>query len=298
MLYLFAGTENSKDRLPFTYNGLTLNDETVNRATTALYECNTASIDEQWDAVLEPLATTHGMEAYEPHKVALILRIDGVIRAPSLAVLMDAARALNWRFDPVNAYRMDSATTNKGYRALDFSIPTADTATYASGLIPARVYVRSLKQPVAMTSQFEGLTCQFSLYLQAADPRFYLQTEDTASRSNAGALVTDNTKATFASWPVFTLTFTGAGSGQVSIANGGTGGGTLIVDATGYVGTDIMLIDMQRRTVKKNGTLTMSDYVSGAWQEMQPTENVTWTIANVTGTLAATVLATWRRAFS
>lgn len=301
MIYLFTSTDpKTATRLPQTYNGLTINDDSVDYAqglgSVALYELDVVSIDDQWDAVTEPKVNTHGMEGYKPKKVVTLIREDGVIRAPKgrVDILMDAVRKLNTTFDAVNAWTNDgSSMFNIGYLPLTFSIPTADVAHYPTGLIAAEYYVRALKRPVARTSQFEGDTCRFSLYLQAIDPRCYFATPQTATRSNAGTVTVNNSLAGFPSWPTVLLTATGNGAGKVSISiDGGT---AFVINLTGLVTNDIVWIDMERRIIKVNWITHMELYFSGPWLE-QPAKSTTWTFANVTGTLAASVVVGWGRA--
>ena len=305
MIYPFVATaKGTKDRIPFAYNGFTFNDETVDfdpraaSGTECLVEVNVVAINEQWDAVTEPKVTTHGMEGYEPKKVVAMVRLDGLIRAPrgNLGLLMDTVRDMNAAFDPVNAYHADSGTINKGYLPLTFSIPTADLANYPSGFITAEYYVRSLNRPIVRDSQFEGDTCRFQLLLQAIDPRCYYTVAQTNSRSNAGTVAVDNSLAGFPSWPILTFTVTGAGSGNVDITHDGDGGSVALrLSLTSLTAAQVMVVNMERRTITVDGVSAMSRYVSGPWLE-QPVDNTTWTFANVTGTLAATVLVAWSRA--
>jgi hypothetical protein len=291
--------KGAEARLPQVYNGLTINDGTVdfdprdNSGTEALYELNVAAIDDQWDAVTEPKVANHGMEAYEPFKIVTLIREDGVIRAPSLGILMDAVRDLNAAFDPVNAYDADTGTSNIGYLPLTFSIPTADVANYPTGFITAEYFVRSLKRPVSRTSEFEGLTCRFSLYLQAVDPRCYYTVTQNATRSNAGNVTADNTLAGFPAWPILTFTFTGAGSQHIGIRQNSTGT-KLVVNATSLT-NEVMTVDMENHLIQVAGADAMSRYISGPWLD-QPVESTVWNITNETGTLAATVNINWGRA--
>ncbi len=144
------------------------------------------------------------------------------------------------------------------------------------------------------TSEFEGNTCRFSLYLQAADPRMYYTVDQTASRSNAGNITADNTLAGFPSWPILTFTFTGSGSAHVGIRKNSTGT-KLVIDATGCVLNDVLTVDMEQHLIQLNGVNAMSRYLSGPWVD-EPVESTTWNITDETGTLAATVAVDWGRA--
>lgn len=297
MIYPFNGYGPNATRLAFTYNGLTLNNPADPKDDTI--ECAVFAIDNQFDAVTEPKVTTHGMQGFHARKVVTVIQIDGVIRAPksNFGRMMDRVMELNAAFDPVSAFISDSATTyNRGYLPFEFSIPTSDLINYPSGIITAQYYVRALKRPVARSSQFEGSDCRFTLLLQAIDPRCYFKEQQTASRSNAGAITVDNSPATFPSWPTVTFTITGGTSGKVSITHNGTDAVTKTINLSGTVATNVVVVDMERHLITLNGVVDMGMDVSGFWPELPP-ENTTWTIANVTGTLAATVEVAWKRAF-
>lgn len=293
LVALFNGVEPTSTRLSIAYNGLTLNntaDPLDDR-----YECDIVAVDEQYDGVIEPKTTTHGLESYEVRKMVTMIQIEGVIRAPSLGKLYDKVRDLNEAFDPILAQIADSsATRNIGYLPLTFSSPTLDTANYASGLIPMKYDVRSVRRPVSRSSQFEGLTCRFTLVLQAADPRAYFQTAQSAQRTNAGDITVNNSLASFPSWPTVTIDLSGGTSQVVSLAI--AGGNTLKVDLTGLTSADTVVIDMENHEILLNGTIDMSLYNDGLWWELPAASKVV-TVANVSGTLAGTVAVAWERAF-
>lgn len=286
--------KDNGDRIALAYSSLiTLNSP--NDPQDDIYECNIYSSSPQWDALTEPKTQGHGLEGHEPRKVVTLHRIDGVIRAPTLAKLYDKVLALNEAFDMVNAFDSDSSTEhNRGYLPFWFSIPTTNTALYPTGLIPAEIRVRSLAVPVSRSSQFEGTTCRFTLMLQAADPRIYYTTEQTVSRANAGTMNADNDDAGFPSPVTLTIDFSGAGSGRTSFLMGGR---TLVLDLSGLISTDEVVVDMERQTIELNGGSAMNLYDSGEfWQDLPKGATTTITIANITGTLAASVEASWYRA--
>jgi len=281
-------------RIAHTYNGLTLNNpaDPLND----IYELDAVAINDQWDALSEPKVQKHGIEVHEPRKVVAMIRGDGVIRAPSFGKLYDKVLALNEAFDMVNAYTADSATVhNRGFLPYAFSIPTADITNYPSGLISAKYMVHALQKPVSRTSQFEGQTCRYTLLLQAADPRLYYTVAQSVNRSNAGTMNAVNTLARFPS-PVTSLeiALTGSGSGRTSFEMGGK---TLVLDLTGLTGSNTIVVDMEYQTIKLNGADSMSKYYSGDfWKDLPKGATTVITIANLTGTLAATVTASWQRA--
>jgi hypothetical protein len=295
MMYPF--TVDDKTRLAMAYNGLTLNNPADDPDDT--YEVNVLAVDDQWDALMEPKVQTHGMEGYRPRKVSTVIRVEGIVRAPSMGKLFDKVLALNAAFDMVNAYIADSsATRQRGFLAFTGSMPTADETNYTNKLIPVQYFVRSIKKPVSRTSQYEGTNARFSLLLQAADPRLYHQSLSSASRANAGALTLTNTLATFPSWPTVTITLTGAGTQIVSLSLAGPTTKDLRVDLSGIASGHVIVIDMEHQQITDDGTVNMA--LLGTvkqWWDMNDYANVL-TVANISGTLAGTVAVSWRRAFA
>jgi hypothetical protein len=278
-------------RLLMGYNGLALNDP-ADTASTGTYEINVVAVDPAWDAMVEPRVQTHGVDGFQPRKVQTIIQMDGVVRAPTFAKLLDKVRTLNNTLDMVDAYDADSATYNKGYLPLTFSIPTTDTGTYATGYITCKYLARCLRAPVVRSSQYEGTTARFSLIFQAADPRCYFTTAQTGSRSNAGTITIDNSLSTFPSWPTITITLTGAGSQVITLTQGSR---VLRLDLTGIASGHVIVVDMEHHVITDNGTEDMGIYVSGNFFDMPASASANIAVANISGTLAATVGASWYR---
>lgn len=277
---------NNQIRIPFAYRSLTINDDT--------YEVDQIAVTPAYDAVTEPRAQTDGMEAYEVRKIQAVILGHGIVRADNLADLCDNIDALNEAFDP--ALARVGGTTNDGFRDFTFDYPTADTANYSDGLIPMLYYARSLQPPVSMMSKYTGLSVPFTLNLLVADPRRYLQTTDTASRTGTGDLVVDNSLASYYSWPTITISLTGDG-GSLSIKRPADSvtrqTKTLVLDLSDLGDGDEVVIDCFKREITVNDTVDNSVYSSGDYFDVGPSSNT----LVITGTLAGTIEVEWRRAF-
>lgn len=277
--------DDDDNRLAMDYaSRITVNDGT--------YPVEAISFAPRWDAVTEPRAQEDGMEAYDPRRMSLLLQVDGMVLADSVAELHDRVDALNAAFDPVLATQSDTSEFDQGFLPFDFSVPTADTDNYPTGLKPMRLYLRAVQLPVPRLSKFEGNGIPYSLVLQAVDPRRYAQTL-TAAALPAGATVIDNSLATYRSWPVVTIDLTGAGSTIFSIDSLSDARDPLVLNLNALAGQQVQ-VDMRSKLITVNGEHDMSPFVSGEYFPLEP-EAQTLNVANATN---ATVTIEWRRAFA
>jgi hypothetical protein len=269
--------DDSGNRLLHTYNGLSVNNPSDNAsAPKTIFEVNTVTPLTELDSVSDPHQTRDGMESYDVRKISRVFRIDGTIRAASIAQLFDKMKLLAKTFDPAAVSHKNPST--QGYLAYDFSVPTTDTANYPSGFVPSRYYLRARRVPEPVISDRTGLGAFFSLDLVAADPRRYSQSTTTVSAVGA----VDNTLGDYRSWPTLTINMSGAGSATASYTNTTSlGAKTLTLDLSGCVNTDVVVVTMETKTITKNGTSTPSLYVSGDFWEIEP-ESQTLSRANTT----------------
>lgn len=271
------------------YRSLTINDDD--------YPVDAVAITHTFDSVTEPKAQRDGMEAYESHKINALIRIDGFIRGTSVADMHDKIEALNAAFDPVVATEADDSDFDIGFWPFTFSVPTANTDDYATGLIPMQYYARAMQLPVDRVSKFEGHSTPYTILLMAIDPRRYLQTTESEVRTNAGAMTLDNSLAKFSSWPTVTIALTGAGQSKLTlqrVADADTR--SLVLNLSSYGNGDEIVIDMERRQITVDGASAMGSWDSGDFWWLAP-ESQTLNVTNTTGTLAGTVTVEWRRAF-
>lgn len=277
-------------RLALTYNGLTHNDPSDDPDDT--FAIDSVSTIVPVDGPNEARPADDGAEVYTIRKQMIILRIDGTIRATSLAALYDKKRQLAAAWDPAKAAHEDS-TNETGVLPLDFSVPTADTATWATGLVPSRYYARARQTPVPVDSLLTGFACFFSLDVMVPDPRRYHQTE----QSQSGAATVDQI-GDYRTLPTLTITMAGAGSATYAVTNdpdlAGIASSTLTLDLSGCVNTDVVVVDMASKTITKNGTEDPTIYVSGDYFALEPGDNAI-SYANTTN---ATSVLTWRHAWT
>lgn len=281
-------------KLPHDYNSrITLNNPADDDDDT--YQIETVGVDISWDSFVEPSADIDGIEAGAPRRVQAIYHINGWVRAPSIAKLHDKINALNEAFDPVLTYMDDTATVNPGYMPYNFSVPTADTDNYATGLIPVRIYVASIRLPVGVSTKFDGYSAKFALTLRALDPRAYLQTTSSGTRTGNGTVNLVNTLATYPSWPTILLEFTTAPSSDITITQNGV---TITIDYTKIGSHTSLEINTSARDAKfeddSNGMIAIKS-TSRFWPVYHGTTGVV-TLAGAPADCDLTI--TWRRAFA
>ena len=302
-----VGTTNASTKNPYDFNSvLTINDPTDDPDDT--YELNDVGVDDQFSLQSEPLPQQDGMQIYVPHKVRKIIRMDGIIKATTLASLEYKAMQMNRYFDPVNAFWDDSSTmavasNNKGFLAMAFSVPTTDTSHYATGLIPVVAYVRSIQRAVAVATKSHGFSARFNLLLEMVDPRFYHSATQTVSLTNGSG--TAHTSATeYPTYPIITFTLTGTPSSGTAInrtspvdENGDSPTVHLDMTAT-YLGAaaasgDTVSIDMQNGRVQwthSGTTIDRPDFLvpgyMGFWPVLPGSNTLGFTGTNMTASMA------------
>lgn len=269
-------------RIARTYNGLTVNNDA--------YAIGFSQVSDAFDGVTNPHAQRDGMEAYLTRKVQAVIREDGIVKGASLAALQDAIETLNASFDPINAQQADTSTEDIGYLPYKFDVPTADTANYATGLIPMQVFCKALQLPVLRSTKYDGYSCKFALVLQAVDPRRYLQTAEPAITGTSGTL--PNTLAFYPSYPTYTIVTSGAGSATHTLTNTTTGE-ALVLDLSSGAGTYV--VDFARAKITKGGAAFPSAYVSGTYFKIRSGKADSYTAANNTNISSRSLV--WYRAF-
>jgi len=298
-----AGPRGDATRLAITFNGLTLNspnDTLSGSSGPDTYEINTVAGQTAFDYLSEVNQQRDGLEVYPFRKVSRIETLKGVIRAPTQVKLHDKIKALANAFDPAKiAHDNDptGANPNDMFLPLDFSVPTADTANYATGLVPSRYYALPFRIPDPIIDYASGLSAYFDLIMLIRDPRRYWQTLTT----QAGADTVDNSLADYWSWPTLTITMAGAGSATYSITNTTTlhGALALTLNLSSCQNNDVVTVDFERRLIRRTRSGTTSDfssaYVSGDYFHIDSVASNAIAYANATN---ATSSLTFRRAWS
>ena len=291
MIPIYAGTGGERGdptRLAIAFNGLTLNNPSDDPQNT--YEVNTSAPLTNLDYVSELNQGRDGMEIYAFRKVNKIETLQGFIRAGSLEALADKIVALGKAFDPALIGHDHAADpfTNK----LTFSVPTTDTTTFPSGLVSSFYYALPMRVPEPIINFATGLTAAFDITMIMRDPRRYYATQ--GSKSGGGSI--SNTIGNYPSPATLTITMAGAGSATYKAQNTTTvhGAQALTLDLSGLSASDVVVVNMDRKTITINGTSDMSPYVSGDYWHIDPGTN---TIAYTNGTNATSVV-TYYPAFS
>lgn len=295
-IFVDADTRNS---LVYASNPtITLNNPSDAADNTYLIE--DIDVSPTYDMRSEPNSDRDGTQSGQPRKIQLMIAIRGWVKATSHAALYDKISALNRAFDPVLTHLSDSASTfDRGFVALDFNVPTADTANYASGLIASRYYCTSLKVPVPTTTKFDGLAARFVIILRCNDPRKYWQTLSEVSRTGTGTVTVTNTLGTYSSWPIIKIDFTTVPAGNITIVRQ-SHSATITLDYTKLADSSgrTLIIDTQARTAQyDNGTnkITALD-PSSRFFSINPASAHTVTFgANTPADAVCRVI--WRRAF-
>jgi len=295
-------------RLPITYGSITLNSDL--RAAEGdpidIYEINSVQVNSAYDYVSEVRPSKDGSEAYGAKKVNLNIRIDGIIRCENMETLNDRIKNLVAAFDPALVSLKNPTTYTQN---LEFYTPSASgtatsftvfgTSKSAGNLVRSFYKVRPKSIPAITYSQFNGTSVPFSLELLAVDPRRYAYTGTT--KTAVGTISSGELAgATYGSWPILTLTMSGAGSAthDISITSSVTGSSvtrTLRLNLSGAALNDIYVINMENGSIKKNGTETRSLYVSGEFWDIPAFAGQSWAVT-ATGVSARSLA--WNPAFS
>ncbi len=281
-----AFLDSRQTRNPLTYNGLTFN-QAIGGSKKDIVEVNSIRVQTQLESIRERHEYEDGLEVYGSFKRGKLITLQGVIRASTHGALYDRIEEMSAAFDPAIVSRDNPDTF--GFLPFDFSVPTADTVNFPTELMPCRYYVRAEQAFEPPISQYAGLAVPYVLPILAADARRYLQSASILT----GAGVADNSIATAWSWPTLTIAMIGAGSATFEIGNI-EAAGFLVLNLSGCVNGDSVAVDMERKSITKNGIETPSLYVSGDFWHMEPGSN---TISVTNGTNASPTL-TWRSAFS
>lgn len=281
---------DSGDRLSIVYNGLTLNNDSD--STDDTYEINVVVTGDAWARVEDPRPEDDGYEAGKTWKQIKMIRLEGTLRAPTLAKFYDKRQSLAAAFD---AAKIAHENTDP-YLAMTFSVPTLDTTNFPTGLVASKYLLLPKRIALPPLSMYSGRAGYFTLEMEAIDPRRYLQSSSTCQVVATGSTSFNNTLADYRSWPTITITATGAGSATYSVGATSDGLTDLTLNLSGLVNTDVVLINTYDHTIKKNGTLAPELYVSGNYFPVEPKTylNNSLTVANGTN---MTTVATWYKAF-
>lgn len=279
MISLF---DDTGARLTVTYNGLSLNVDSDSPDET--YALDTVTVVPQYNTNIDQNPNADGSLLGPVHRTLLLVRIDGVVRAPTLAKYAERVKNLVAAFDPAEVYAANESSD--GAIALDFTTLTTDTTNYATGKVGSRYYARCRGLYVPVSSAFTGSAGFFTAELVVPNPVRLAQALDTLTGAGSADTRAGNTKT----WPTLTITMAGAGSATYAIT---VGSSSLTLDLSGRANGEVVVVDMENKSIKVDGAETQSLYVSGDWFSL-PDANNTVAYANTTN---ATSVLSWRRAW-
>ena len=258
------------------------------------------SIDVGFRDLRDPYHLTTGGALGRVHKNFGTIRLSGRILVPDatqVATAADRERAMLAAFDPALCYR-DSPTTEGAY-AFDFSEPTTDTATYATGLIPLRYYARPAARPRTVETLNDGTVRGFDMALVAADPRAYEQTEQTLVLTPGSPTGNVVNRGTVPAPMKATIVMSGAGAGAFGIVRGGV---TFILNMAGMANNDTVVVYFETcgaygdgKRVTKNGAdaFALKTSAPSTWLDA-PVGTTSFSITNGTNMTSCTLA--WRSA--
>lgn len=303
-----VGTNNPDTKNAFVFNSvLTLNNPADDPDET--YEVVAVAVADQFSLLTEPLPQQDGQQIYIPRKTRKLIHMDGIIHSKTLAGLLDKAMALNYYLDPVNAFWSDTASdmgNNKGFLPLTFSVPTADTTNYPTGLISTVAYVRSVQRPVQIGSKLQGYNTRFQIVFEMIDPRFYWATQSSVSL-NDGSSTSHTSQTKYPTYPILSATLSSAPQViQINRTSPNDENGvdmnvridpTATLDGSAAVSGDVVTFNMQTGRAYLNGTLREDFAVPGymSYWPVLPGDNTFFFDAG-TATFSARTL-TYYRAF-
>lgn len=232
------------DRMPITYGNLTIN-EPINGNPLHIYEVNAVLVRDVFSGTVESRPEADGSEAYGTRKSAKLVRIDGIIRAPTFAALSDMNAELRGALDPAMLSKQD--VIGHGFSPLEFTVLSA------TGNDESYLLARPVQNPDYMNDQYLGKNMPFRLEFFCADPRRYLLT------ANIYTLVGSDTKAitqlgNYPSTPSIEITMDANGSATYQLVNfGPTPDGVISLNLSGLVNGDVVVVYPLDKVVTKGG---------------------------------------------
>lgn len=201
--------DDDNNRMPIVYGDLRLN-EPINGNKLHIYEVNAVLVRDVFSGTVEPRPAGDGSEVYGTRKSAKLVRLDGIMRAPSLAALSDMGIELRGYLDPAYLSKLD--VTGHGFAPLEFDVLSV------AGNDESYVLARPVQNPDYMMDQYLGKNMPFRIEFLCADPRRYLLT------ANLYTLTGTDTEAVtqqgnYPSIPAIEITMSASGSSDFRLIN-------------------------------------------------------------------------------
>lgn len=213
---------------------------------------------------IDSLAQRDGAEAnialLGTRQIQMIVQVYG----SSSADFYDKLNTLNSSLQPYPSF----ATSDDGFRALDFDQATLDTTNFPGGFIAMRMNVRPTSIPtynlnndlVTPRTTDRGISTKAAISLIAKDPRKTRQTSKTTSLNVSASSATTTTltnNGNYVAYPLFSFTNASASAQTATIS---TSAWTTILTLPAGL---IVSIDADKRTVKIGSALRMDLLGSG-----------------------------------
>jgi hypothetical protein len=281
---------------PFVFGEHYNTDGTVDRSKVH----NTVVIDRRkirtgFRDLRDPYHLTTGGALGRVHKNFTMIELTGRILVPDATQVASAAdreAAMLAAFDPALCVR-DSPTTDGAF-TFDFSEPTTDIATYATGLREMRYYCRSTARPEVIETLADGTVRPFALGLVAGDPRAYEQTEQTLVLTPGSATGNVVNRGTVPSPLKATILMAGAGHASFTITRVGV---AFILNLSTMVNLDSVVVLFETsgpygigKRITKNGASAFGLKTSSpsTWLDA-PVGTTSFAITNTTNVTSCTL---------
>lgn len=247
-------------RLPIIFNTDLRLNEAIGGNPLHIYEVNGIYIRDVFAGTIENRPVGDGSEVYGARKAAKIVRIDGIIRAPTFAQLSDMNAALRGDLDPAALSQAD--TLGHGFAPLEFTVLSE------AGNQESYVLARPVQTPDYMFDQYLGKNVPFRLEFFCADPRRYLLTTDVHTLVGSTTQVVTN-DGNYPSIPQIEITMSGAGSASYSFRNTlYNPDGTVGLNLSSTINGDVIVIYPHEKIVTKNGSRADNLVIDGSTWEL------------------------------
>lgn len=234
------------DRMPLVFNTDLRLNEPIDGNPMHLYEINAVMVRDVFSGTVESHPVNDGSEAYGTRKSAKIIRVDGIIRAPTLAQLSDMNAELRGEMDPATLSKEDAL--GHGFAPLEFTVLSV------AGNQASYVWARPVQTPDYMWDQYIGHNAPFRLEFFCADPRRYLQTANNYVYVGSDVL-TPTQNGNYSSIPdIVIVRDSGSASTTYTITNSDvTPDGIVKLNLSSTVDGDIIRVYIDDKVVTKNG---------------------------------------------
>lgn len=331
MLYIFAdelerGRGAQGDRLDITWQGLNLNapfddadmfDDGQSEGIFADAINVRSAVNYQSEAMPEIYKQAGGIEVYNPRISSRILTLRARLICNSRYKLGAYAQHIQKLFNPwyLQATHNDWPLKDRpawadvwsshsqplaGYHLDDGTFQSGFTTAFPTGKIPIQYSVVPLELPdPGEASVLQGYSHVLNMSWLLMDAGVaYGTTLNT--RSGNGTIVPSFSEVPIYGQIEFSMN-SGAGAANLTIAfssdHPNLPDNTLVLDVSGYSGTEDIVVNLRDRTITVDGVDTHSVYKSGAWPLIAPagyTTTVTWSnTTNITGNVVK-----WRETLS